>query len=464
MYAEVRRHSGSPAATGQTRPHRAAASILWRRGIGAELEVYLVQRAASLSFMGGYWAFPGGRVEDGESTRQTALRELGEETGVELAAATEMVAAGRWITPSCLPLGFDTDYFLVEAPGDARPDVGCSAGELVAGAWVTPALALARWRHADWLVAAPVARALALLDGGLDGAAGRCADAAERANRVVLGTIAPGISVCPLRSPTLPPATATNCYLIGSGDLVIVDPGSPYPDQQELLNEAVAQLHAGGARVSAVWLTHHHRDHVAGAAAFARRWSVPVACHSATAALLDGQLPIAAHLEDGQRHLIAGDPPRRLRVLHTPGHAPGHCCFVEEHTGIVLAGDMVAAQGTIVVDPSEGDMRDYLASLRLLLRLAPRLLLPAHGGGIAAVRSTLEHYIEHRLWREQRVIDALAALGPGPAASLVSRVYADVPPALHPLAERSLVAHLIKLVGDGRAIECEQGWQVSASP
>jgi ribonuclease/clavin/mitogillin len=444
------------------RPQRAAACILWRRGSDDEIEIYLVQRAASLKFMGGYWAFPGGRVEGSDSTRVTALRELGEETGVELAPDTEMVAAGRWITPNCLPIVFDTDYFLIEAPGDARPDARRSGGELTAGRWVTPAAALARWRHADWLVAAPVARVLKVLDGG-PGDASRCVAEAERANQVLVGTIAPGISVCPLRTPTLPPATHTNCYLIGTRELVIVDPGSPYPDEQHKLDAAVAQLCDRGGRVAAVWLTHHHRDHVAGAVALARRWSVPIACHPATAALLSGQVPVAASLEDGQRLVLAGDPPRRLRVIHTPGHAPGHCCFVEEHSGIVIAGDMVAAHGTIVIDPDDGDMRDYLASLRLLVGNAPRLLLPAHGGSIAAVQSTLAHYIEHRLWREGRVIDALAELGPGPAAGLVSRVYDDVPTALHKLAERSLLAHLVKLAAEGRVVEHERGWELTAT-
>lgn len=452
----------------------AAACILWRRidpssqpdppaREGSDIEVYLVQRAASLAFMGGYWAFPGGRVEASDgSPRHAARRELLEETGV-VVGERELVEAGRWITPRFSPIRFDARYYLVDGTGTS-PEAGHSGGELSAGRWVSPERALAAWRHADWLIAPPVAHTLAALAAGLSGAAERCQEAAERARgHDRIGIIAPAVAICPLRTPTLPPATHTNCYLVGDREVVLVDPGSPYPDQQRVLDDVLAALRGEGRRVVAIWLTHHHRDHCADAARLRDRLGVPVAAHPATAERLRGTIPIDRMLADGERLALAGDPPRRLRVLHTPGHAPGHCCLVEEHTGIVLAGDLVASQGTIVIDPDDGDMARYLDSLALVRRLSPRLLLPAHGALIAAPTELLTGYIEHRLWREARVEAALAARGRARAVDLVPDVYDDVPPPLHRLAERSLIAHLHKLVADGRAARAGDEWLAISS-
>ena len=141
---------------------------------------------------------------------------------------------------------------------------------------------------------------------------------------------------------------------------------------------------------------------------------------------------------------------RRLRCVFTPGHAPGHLCFLEEETGWMAVGDMVASVGTILVDPSEGDMRVYLESLARMAALSPRVLLPAHGAPIADPAGKLAEYVRHRLWREEQVFAALAGRGRSTARDLVPIAYADTAPALHPIAERSLLSHLVKLTGDGR--------------
>jgi endoribonuclease LACTB2 len=260
----------------------------------------------------------------------------------------------------------------------------------------------------------------------------------------------PGIEAVPLRTPTLPPATHTNSYLVGSGEVVVVDPPSPYTAEREALDAALDARRAAGHQVVAIWLTHHHADHVGGAAHLARRLGVPVAAHAETAARLGARVPVDAHLHDDQVLALAGDPPRRLRAIFTPGHAPGHLCFYEEETGCLLAGDMVAGIGTILVEPSEGDMRRYLDSLARLERLAPARLLPAHGPIIDDAVGRLRAYVAHRLWREARVLEALQRRGRSAAGELVPEAYADAAPAVYPLAERSLEAHLIKLCADGR--------------
>lgn len=249
--------------------------------------------------------------------------------------------------------------------------------------------------------------------------------------RPVLVPVAPGIRVLALRTPTLPPAAHTNVYLVGpeTGPVAVVDPGSPYPDQQAALD---AVLEA--APIARVLLTHHHGDHVGGAAALAATWNVPIAAHARTAERLRDRVRVDEILADGD--VIDG-----VTCVHTPGHADGHLVF--ELGDAAIAGDMVAGIGTILIDPDEGDMAQYLASLERMRSRAPTLLLPAHGPAIRDGRGKLTEYLAHRRMREQRVIDALAE--PRTLQQLVEIVYADTPRVLWGLAERSLLAHLAKL-------------------
>lgn len=424
----------------------------------------MVQRAASLAFMGGFWTFPGGAVEPADADERTAAaRELGEETGVELPPGWPMVDAGRWITPAFSPLRFDTRYLLVELPVGEAPDWRRSGGELADGGWAAPSEILSRWAAGTWLVPAPVLRTIEALRAGLTGATERLAHAAAIENAAVRSfELSPGIAVSPLRTPTLPPATHTNCYLFGTGEMIAIDPASPYPDEQHALDEALDALAAAGRQVVEIWLTHHHLDHVSGAVHLSERLGIPIAAHRETIDRLAGRVPITRVLDDGDSRALAGPSPRRVRAVFTPGHAPGHLCFLEEETGAMAAGDMVAGVGTILIDPSEGDMIAYLASLQRMRELAPRVLLPAHGGAIAAVAEKLDGYVQHRLWREARVIEALRHHGPASSAALVPRVYADVSPALFPLAERSLLAHLDKLVTEGTATTADGAFQLGS--
>ena len=261
----------------------------------------------------------------------------------------------------------------------------------------------------------------------------------------VLTPVAPGIRVLALRTPTLPPAAHTNVYLVGpdSGPWTAVDPGSPYPDQATILDR---ELEAAGVTLDLVLLTHHHGDHVGGAAALAAKYNVPIAAHANTARRLPA-LDIARTLVDDET--VAG-----LVCVFTPGHADGHLCFANDD--VTIAGDMVAGLGTILIDPSEGDMAVYLASLKKLLARPQTTLLPAHGPMIPDGHAKLREYIAHRLMREGKVMAALDATDV-PVSDLVARAYADTPRVLWPLAERSLLAHLAKLASDGRAREVAPG-------
>lgn len=261
-----------------------------------------------------------------------------------------------------------------------------------------------------------------------------------------LSQVAPGIRVLALRTPTLPPAAHTNVYLVGpeAGPVAVVDPGSPYGDQQALLDAELAKLD-----IARVLLTHHHGDHVGGASALAAKWNVPIAAHANTARRLAGRVDVTELLDDGET--VHG-----ATCVFTPGHADGHLCF--EVGAATIVGDMVAGLGTILIDPSEGDMALYLESLEKLRARPQRTILPAHGPAISDGHAKLTEYLVHRRMREQRVIAALDAAGSATTAELVAGAYSDTPRVLWPLAERSLLAHLVKLAREGRAREVDGRW------
>jgi glyoxylase-like metal-dependent hydrolase (beta-lactamase superfamily II)/8-oxo-dGTP pyrophosphatase MutT (NUDIX family) len=446
----------------------AASVILLHRRARAELEVYWVRRADNLAFLGGFWAFPGGRVEpedfrvevsghsgDAAARIVAAARELFEETGLRVPAdARHFVAMGRVVSPEWATVRFDATYYAVEVPADAAPDWAHAQGELSAGEWITPGHALELWACGERLTSPIVVGALQIIAADQVGDA-EVLEAKARAHRLGRAfELLPGLGLCALRTPTLPPATHTNCYIVGGRELIVIDPATPYPDEQAVLDEALDGYAQAGRRVREIWLTHHHVDHVSGAAHLAERLSVPVCAHEITAKLVQGHLRVSRVLRDAEVTELGGDavhPTRRLRPVFTPGHAPGHLCFLEETTQFLITGDMVAGIGTIIVDPDEGDMAEYLASLERMKALDVRVLLPAHGPPLPSPQRKLDEYIHHRLWREARVLEALTAKGEASAAELVTDVYKDVAPSLFALAERSLQAHLIKLARDGRA-------------
>jgi glyoxylase-like metal-dependent hydrolase (beta-lactamase superfamily II) len=249
----------------------------------------------------------------------------------------------------------------------------------------------------------------------------------------------------------LPPATHTNVYLVGRGEIAVIDPASPYAEERAALDEILDTL---GERVVEILLTHHHVDHVSGARHLAARLGVGVAAHAVTARLVGDRIPISRVVGDGEVLRVGG---AELEAVFTPGHAPGHLAFFERRAGALIAGDMVASIGTIIVDPPEGDMRLYLASLARLRALGAKWLLPAHGPFVDDPERLLAFYVAHRLEREGRVVAALAA-GAARVEELVPRAYPDVSPALWPLAARSLLAHLYKLRDEGRASESDGAW------
>ena len=240
----------------------------------------------------------------------------------------------------------------------------------------------------------------------------------------------------------------TNSYLVGDGAeggaWAVIDPG-PADD-----THVAAIVAAAPGPITRIFVTHTHNDHSPGTPALKRL----------TGALVFGLAPLHAEWQDtsfvadttlrgGER--IAVGASTHLRAIHTPGHAGNHLCYLLEEEKTLFTGDHVMQASTVVINPPDGDMAAYVASLRSLLGLELDWLAPGHGFLMAEPRAAMEAVIAHRLKREAKVVAAMREAGPATADALLPIVYADVPLRLHPMAMRSLTAHLLKLDADGRA-------------
>lgn len=486
-----------------TAPKDAAAVILIRQDTDPNNpEVFWVKRSDKLAFLGGFHAFPGGQIDSDDATVEVrnapnpetsamvsgAARELFEELGVLAARggetltkgqrvsllddlesgrmswsalldhfnlyldANDFTYVGRWVTPPFNARRFDTWFFLVNCPLRQEPHV--IAGELAGGEWLPARDAYARWLRDEVVAVPPTLHALRMLGAGMT------PDLVERflSLRHARGEVArqitfrPNYLCFPVRTPTRPPATHTCCYLVHtSKELLIFDPGSPYEEEQQALAECVDEMIAAGRTVREIILTHHHPDHVAGVNALKAHLggNVPVAAHEETAKLLS-DVQVDCFIQDNEIIKLEGEPQLVLRAMHTPGHARGHLCFHDADRGVLITGDNIVGFGSVLIDPADGKMRDYLNSLQRM-RALPNLsvLFGGHGPAVAVPYQKIDQYISHRLQREQHILEAVLS-GITDPKEIVNKVYTDVSPKAYAMAERAVLAHLEKLREDGK--------------
>ncbi len=258
-----------------------------------------------------------------------------------------------------------------------------------------------------------------------------------------------------MKTKPLPPAQHTNAYLVGEPEMALIDPGSGDPEELRHLFALIDALEQDRRRLKLVLLTHAHPDHIGGVEAIRQRYRVKVGAHPETAK----HVSVDFTLGDGEWvPLIPGVGDWSLQAIHTPGHARGHLCFFHPRTGALLSGDHVTGSGTVIVDPPEGNMSDYIRSLTRLLELNVRVLFPAHGSPQGAAKRRIQALIDHRGVREGKVLAALSG-EPASIEALVERAYDDTPRELWPYAERSLLAHLEKLEKEGKALREGDLWR-----
>ena len=251
----------------------------------------------------------------------------------------------------------------------------------------------------------------------------------------------------------------TGTYIVGHGDVAVIDPGPVLDAHRDALAAALA-----GERVRAILVTHCHADHSplsawlrdeTGASTYA------FGPHGEVEQLDDEMKPEEAIdvafvpdvvVPDGA---VVEGPGWTFEAVHTPGHTSNHTCFALREERTLFTGDHVMGWSTTVITPPDGDMRAYCASLEKLLRRDDAIYRPTHGGPITEPRPFVEAYLAHRLEREEQVLGAVRS-GLGEIPAIVAVLYADVREELHKAAGRSVYAHLTKLVADG-AVEVAGG-------
>jgi glyoxylase-like metal-dependent hydrolase (beta-lactamase superfamily II)/8-oxo-dGTP pyrophosphatase MutT (NUDIX family) len=495
--------------------NRLAVSIVLEPNDGSN-EVLLVDRNPKLAFLGGYQAFPGGTLEpedalvpveslgtgmggDYSTFVAAAARELFEETGVWLGRGSgatrdsleerrrQMLAGevsfheilkergqsidARDFTPLCrittppfTPRRYDTWFFRCRVPFGEK--VAISPGELVGGGFANPKDALERWRNGEVLIVPPVV----ILLGGL---AEMDRDAFVQWTRQFTDSYAreelhrvyftPGILLAALRTPTRPPATHTNTYLVGEESVYVVDPAPVDRGEQEKLWSLLDKFVAEGRSPKGILLTHYHADHVGALGECQRRYDLMVRAHRDTMARLEG-IDFGDALEHGDELDLGSSPDGRpgwnLRVYHVPGHAPGHLAFQESRYQALIVGDLVSTLSSILIDPQDGHLATYMKSLNLLESVAHGTVYPGHGPPAREGRIVIRATLRHREDREAQLLGALS-LEPQSVDALVSKIYQDVDPSMWKLAGRSLTSGLIKLQEEGRAEVQDGGYRLA---
>jgi glyoxylase-like metal-dependent hydrolase (beta-lactamase superfamily II) len=278
----------------------------------------------------------------------------------------------------------------------------------------------------------------------------------------MIGTTMPDIDVWSERvtvalgqNPGIFTGPGTNTYLVGTGRRrILLDTGSGADAYPDVLARALAQ--AGCDAIQEIVLTHGHPDHLGGVEQVQARFG-PLRVSKLPGADDPASLR-ALPLAEGSVVRTEG---ATLRAVHTPGHAPDHLCFVLEEEQALFSGDNVLGVGTTVIPSHGGDLLDYMRSLGRMLALAPRRIYPAHGPVIADGGKKIREYVAHRDAREAQILTALAQ-GDAPIATLVARIYTDVPQVLHAAAAHSVAAHLGKLEREGRVRRTGGGPPLSA--
>ncbi len=419
-------------------------------------------------------------LHDDLVSERFSLKEIFETWGLWI-DAEDFFYTGFWTTPEFSPIRFKTRFFIAVCPAKQTPYPAMT--ELVSTEFITPENALKKWTNAEVLISPPVLISLKEFT-GMDRinrdksekhfsknpfhpckfSLSECSENLFQKSKNLDGKIDyidlnPHITVFPLRTETLPPATHTNCFIVGRKKFVVIDAASRDEAEQTKLFALVDAMIETGNICREIIVSHLHPDHFGGETALQKHLKekfgleIPISAHRLTAKSLRGKIKIQRFIEDEQIFNLQDENGENFKLvaLHTPGHARGHLCFYDAAKGFLLTSDNVIGTGSVVIAPPEGNLIDYLKSLERMRDL-PNLkhLCGSHGSAIFDAKAKIESYIAHRLEREQQILKAIGT-GAKTPEEIRKIVYQNLDERLFRLAEKSVEAHLEKLAAEARA-------------
>ena len=499
-------------------------------------EVLWARRNPNLSFLGGWHAFPGGKLEASDAKVKVencadaeaaplivcAAREAFEEVSVLLVRNGEKLTRGQraslhddlisgrmsfaeilahwnlwidagdfqytgfWTTPSFSPVRFKTRFYFAVCPPKQTPFAAITELENVE--FITPQNALNRWKNSEVLISPPVLLSLKTLaenqqsnsefqnsenqsknpdfksqisnpnsENETLNVAERLLQKSQTADGVIPYIEFNPRTICfPLKVETLPPATHTNCFIVGRERFVVIDAASRDESEQNALHDLIDSFVAKNYECLAIITTHHHSDHWGGEMILQRHLrekfnlTVPLAAHTATMEKLKGKVEFQKILRDGDDFDLTGESGEsfRLQAMHTPGHASGLLAFYDEESGFLLSGDNVVNSSSVIIPLPDGNLKDYLASLERMKNLPNlKFLCGSHGSAIFNAKGKIESYLAHRTTRENQILAAMKT-GATTVSEIVAAVYPNLKPELVRFAEKSVEAHLEKINAD----------------
>ncbi|MBX7174741.1 MAG: MBL fold metallo-hydrolase [Pyrinomonadaceae bacterium] len=439
-------------------------------------KVLLAQRNPKISFLGGWHAFSGGKLDKSDAEIEIknckdidlqqfivcAVRELFEEVGVLLVRngdkltkgqraslhddlisgrssfkeildhwglwidAADFAYTGYWTTPQFSPVRFKTRFFIATCPPKQEPYEAIT--EMQNLEFIEPNEALQRWENGDILISPPVLISLQELsstdkhrwtqienDSKTEDQRPKTVSqkllekSTELDGNIDYLEVNSRNIVFPLKTPTLPPATHTNCFIVGKKRFVVIDAASADESEQAKLHKLIDELIECGGVCEEIIVSHLHNDHHGGEVALQKylqakhNLNVAISAHKLTAESLSN-IKFDKFIEDGDVYNLQDETGKtfQLQTLHTRGHARGLLSFYDEELGFLISTDNVVGTGTVVIAPPEGNMQDYLDTLERLKNL-PNLkhLCGSHGSAIFNAKAKIEEYISHRLEREK---------------------------------------------------------------
>ncbi len=265
----------------------------------------------------------------------------------------------------------------------------------------------------------------------------------------------PGIRRLVAPNPSLMTGPGTNTYLLGRQEIGVIDPGPDIDSHIERIQEVA------GAEIAWILATHTHPDHSPAACKLAAATGAELLGRAAPKGRHQDQTFKPDRIPDDGDLFEAAD--FNLKIVHTPGHASNHLCYLQTEHNWLFTGDHIINGSTVVIDPPDGSMGDYIRSLEKLKPMEVAAIAPGHGNVIDDPAAAIDWLINHRLERETKVVSALKENPNSTSRELVAQVYQDVDEKLHELAEHSLLAHLIRLEEECRAQMQRGRWRLTGA-